>query len=401
VKIALVNPPWSFEGSAYPGCREPHLPLELGYVRALLAQRGHDARLFDAQLSGVDLPTLVTQLASYRPHATVLTTAPSYLSWRCAPPELRVPIQAARALRRHTERLFIVGPHGTATPGAVLAQIDADAVVMGECEGVLPELLEAAASDYERISSIAYPQGGAGPRRIKAPIVIQGTPAATDLQTLPPLSWNQLEIAAHSHHHQRFDRAPDGPGAELEASRGCPRACAFCTKEDVRNRYRSRPLQVLLEELDGLIALGVRYVFFIDEIFLPNRVLLGALLERPIQFGVQLRMENWSEELLLLLGRAGCVSIEASVDSITPESRSPSEKRHKLSAQQLTERLIFAKRAVPFVQVHLLGGRDPEELASWRAQLASHGVWSNAPQPCVAHADPPARTPRPLAELEA
>ena len=33
MKVALVNPPWSFENSIYFGCREPHLPLELGYCR--------------------------------------------------------------------------------------------------------------------------------------------------------------------------------------------------------------------------------------------------------------------------------------------------------------------------------------------------------------------------------
>jgi B12-binding domain/radical SAM domain protein of rhizo-twelve system len=382
VKIALVNPPWSFEGSDYLGCREPHLPLVLGYARALLAQRGHDARLFDAQLSGVDLPTLVTQLASYRPDATVLTTAPSYLSGGCAPPDLRVPRLTARALRRHTQRLFIVGPHGSSAPGAILAKMDADAVVMGECEAVLPGLLEAAPADYPGIDSIAYPSGGAGYARAGAPIVIQGTQATVDLQSLPPLCWNQLEIAGHRHHHHRFDRAPEGPSAELEASRGCPYACAFCAKDNSRNRYRTRPLQVLLEELDGLLALGVRYVYFIDEIFLPNRALLGALLERPIQFGVQLRMDNWSEELLELLGRAGCVSIEANVESITPDGGSSAHKGRKLSTEQLTQRLLFAKRRVPFVQANLYGvGDDRERLAGWRAQLASHGVWSNQPVP--------------------
>jgi anaerobic magnesium-protoporphyrin IX monomethyl ester cyclase len=30
MRVALVNPPWSFAGSIYFGCREPHLPLELG-----------------------------------------------------------------------------------------------------------------------------------------------------------------------------------------------------------------------------------------------------------------------------------------------------------------------------------------------------------------------------------
>ena len=53
MKIALVNPPWSFEGSIYFGCREPHLPLEFGYAKALLETHGHEVLLVDAQLAFV------------------------------------------------------------------------------------------------------------------------------------------------------------------------------------------------------------------------------------------------------------------------------------------------------------------------------------------------------------
>src|SRR6202040_3379187 len=54
MKVALINPNWSFEGSIYFGCREPHLPLEYGYARALLTDAGHDAAIFDAQIDGID-----------------------------------------------------------------------------------------------------------------------------------------------------------------------------------------------------------------------------------------------------------------------------------------------------------------------------------------------------------
>jgi anaerobic magnesium-protoporphyrin IX monomethyl ester cyclase len=382
MKVALVNPPWSFEGSVYFGCREPHLPLEFGYTRELLERRGHDVRLLDAQLSGVDLASLASELGAYRPDVTVLTTAPSYLSWRCAPPELRVPMQTARVLRPYTDRLFVVGPHASTTPGAVLAKIDADAVVMGECEAVLPELVEAEPAEYARIESIAYRAPGARTSARDPGVVVQGTPAVVDLQRLPPLRWERHEIAAHRHHHQRFECAPHGPAAELEASRGCPHACSFCAKENFRNDYRTRPLRVLLEELDRLITQGVSYVYFIDEIFLPNRGLLDALNVRDIRFGVQLRIDNWSEELLELLGRAGCVSIEAGIESITPGGRSLVNKPCKPTTEELTRRLIFAKRCVPFVQANLIrSGDNPERVARWRSELCSHGVWSHAPAP--------------------
>lgn len=48
MRIALVNPAWTYEGSIYFGCREPHLPLELAYARELLEAEGHEVTLVDA-----------------------------------------------------------------------------------------------------------------------------------------------------------------------------------------------------------------------------------------------------------------------------------------------------------------------------------------------------------------
>ena len=74
---------------------------------------------------------------------TVVTTAPSYLFWRCAPPELRVPARFLRALGRRGGRTVAVGPHGSVTPGATLRKLGVDAVVLGECEDVVAALASA------------------------------------------------------------------------------------------------------------------------------------------------------------------------------------------------------------------------------------------------------------------
>ena len=52
MRVALVNPPWSFEGSIYFGCREPHLPLELAYAKARLDIAGHATLMLDGHLFG-------------------------------------------------------------------------------------------------------------------------------------------------------------------------------------------------------------------------------------------------------------------------------------------------------------------------------------------------------------
>jgi B12-binding domain/radical SAM domain protein of rhizo-twelve system len=373
MKVALVNPPWSFEKSIYFGCREPHLPVELGYARALLEAKGHAVMLVDAQLAGIDAAEMRSRIEAFAPDFTAITTAPSYLFWRCAPPELRVPRFAADALRDVGGRLVAIGPHGSVTPRTTRRKLGVDAVVVGECEEALVDLADTSPDAWSTVAAVVATDDD-----LPAP-----APRAARVAALPPLRWDRESLARHTHHHHRFERPPEGMGAELEASRGCPYHCTFCAKERFRDDYRKRPLDVVLEELDGLLFEGVRYVYFIDEIFLPNAALLEALAERDVVFGVQLRIDNWSPEMLDLLGKAGCVSVEAGVESLSAEGRSLLQKRCRLSTDELTELLLHAKRSIPFVQANLLGSvfDDKERVRFWREGLKSQGVWANEPVP--------------------
>ena len=374
MRFALVNPNWTFDGGIYFGCREPHLPLEYGYSRALLEADGHDVLVVDAQLHDLPPGEVRERVAAFAPERIVVTTAPSYLFWRCAPPELRVPQEALRALENVPGLRIVVGPHASTTPATTLRKLDADAAVLGECEDILPRLAVNPA-EWSGIDSIA--------RREGAELRVQGRVHQADMSALPALHWSAADLRRHRHHHHRFDTSPDRPGAEMEVSRGCPYHCSFCAKDNFRNDYRKRPLPVILGEVDGLVANGVGYIYFIDEIFLPNKELLDALVPRNITFGVQTRIDLWTPPMLDLLGRAGCVSIEAGVESITVEGRNLLDKGSRLTTEQLAERLIHAKRSVAFVQANLLesGTDDPGEVESWRARLQAHGVWANKPVP--------------------
>ncbi len=338
----------------------------------MLARKGHDARVFDAQLFATPLAELTAAIAAFAPDMTVVTTAPSYLFWRCAPPELRVPMAHIEAVRPHAGRIVVVGPHASTTPGAALRKLNADVAVMGECEEIVADLAESAPHD---VRSVAYRQDG--------DIRINGAPHAGRFVDLPALHWPDAWIARHAHHHHRFDVPPRGPGAEVEASRGCPYHCSFCAKEDFRDAFRRRDLVPLLDEIDGLVRQGVEYLYFIDEIFIPNLPLLEALVSRPVTFGIQTRIDLWKPEMIDLLGRAGCVSIEAGVESITPEGRAALDKNCRMTTDELAERLILAKRHVPFVQANLLTSASDDDgaIQEWRAHLHRHGVWANDPVP--------------------
>ncbi len=384
MRYSLINPAWNFEGSIYFGCREPHLPLEYGYSKALLERAGHEAQIVDGQLEALTLAEIRARVADFRPDFTVITTAPSYLFWRCAPPELRVPAEVAAAVRDVGGKLIAVGPHGSTTPGTTLRKLDVDAVVLGECEEILPKLT----GNWSAVDSICYPVGGG--------VCVQGGPHAANMNELPALEWPASAIARHVHHHHRFEAPPQGPGAEMEASRGCPYHCTFCAKDNFRNSFRRRPVETIARELDSLIAAGIEYVYFVDEIFLPYRNVLETIASRHIKFGMQTRIDLWSEEMIDLLGAAGCVSIEAGVESITESGRERLDKKCKISTDEISERLIHAKRCVPFVQANLMDSMDddPAAVQAWREHLQKHGVWANEPVPMFPYPGSPDYTNR-------
>ena len=387
MRFALLNPRWTFDGSIYFGCREPHLPLEYGYARALLQAAGHEVLLLDAHLHDIPAKEVVSRVAAFGPDRLVITSAPTYLFWRCAPPELRVPQEALRELDMLDALRIVVGPHASTTPATTLRKLGADVAVLGECEETLVRLA-ADRPAWAEIPSIAYLSNGT--------LQVQGGPAACDMAALPALTWDAADLERHRHHHHRFDARPGGPGAEVEFSRGCPYHCTFCAKDNFRDDYRRRALPSILEEIDTLIASGAEYLYFIDEIFLPNRPLLEALVDRYVLFGVQTRIDLWNASMLDLLGRAGCVSIEAGVESITVEGRNLLDKGSRLSTEQLAERLIDAKRHVRFVQANLLesGSDDPAEVERWRQHLQEFGVWANKPVPMFPYPGSPGYTQR-------
>lgn len=386
MRFCLINPPWNFDSSIYFGCREPHLPLEYGYSKALLEQEGHTVEIVDAQFDGLNLDAVRERVRDFQPDFSVVTTAPGYLFWRCAPPELRVPRETFDAIRDIGGRLIAVGPHASTTPRATVRKLECDAAVLGECEEILPRM----AGDWDGLQSIAHRRDGE--------IRVQGSPHAASMNDLPALHWPDDTVQRHAHHHHRFDAAPEGPGAEMETSRGCPYRCTFCAKDNFRNEFRRRPLAAIAEELDRLVAQGIEYVYFIDEIFLPYADVLELIRARKIRFGVQTRLDLWKPPMISMLAAAGCVSIEAGVESISAAGRARLDKKCKLSTDEIAERLIQARETegIPFVQANLLDSSDddPEEVERWRERLREHGVWANKPVPLFPYPGSPEYTLR-------
>jgi len=379
MRYALVNPQWTFDGSTYFGCRDPHFPLELLSAREMLRGAGHDVLLVDALMEDLTPEQVAHRLDSFDEDFLVIPTAPSYLFWRCPQPELRVPRQWIAQLGRNSKTV-VIGPHGSVTPRATMTKTGADIVLRGEPDQTLPQL---ATVPWEMIAGCCWRDAITGAYR-SAPGL-----GVVDMQAVPTLDYSDYPVERHTHLHHIFPgNGADHlkRGAEVEFARGCPYSCTFCNKTLFRNKYRERKLSSVLAEIDQLIARGVDYIYFIDEIFGVGkqvRELLEEIAQRTVSIGFQTRIDLWTEESLDLLARAHCVSFECGIESITDEGRDAMNKNCRITTDRITELLIYARQRIPWVQANLIKvpEDDPEQVAGWQANLKAHGVWVSEPVP--------------------
>jgi B12-binding domain/radical SAM domain protein of rhizo-twelve system len=371
-KFALINPNWDFSGSTYFGCREPHYPLELLFAFDQIEKAGHVSLLVDAQANHLSISDAREQVEAFDPDFIVIPTAPSYLFWRCPQPELRVPQRWFAELGTKATKVAI-GPHPSATPGATIRKTGCDVALRGEPDYTIAQLAD---RNWGEISGCCWQDENG--------IHLSPELAVADMKGLPPLRFHNYPVEKHSHRHHVF--AGEGRGAELEFARGCPWSCNFCNKTLFRNKFRERSVETVLEEVDAVLARGVDYIYFIDEIFGVGKNvlrLLEALAGRKINIGFQTRIDLWSEETLDLLGRAGCISLECGIESISEEGRDELNKNCRLSTERITELLIYARRRIPWVQANLIltPHDDRGEIQSWQERLKAHGVWVSEPVP--------------------
>jgi anaerobic magnesium-protoporphyrin IX monomethyl ester cyclase len=373
MKFALVNPNWDFKGSTYFGCQDPHVPLELMFAADQIRAAEHDSLLLDAQTDNLNIQEAKRRVSAFNPDFLVVPTAPSYLFWRCPPPELRVPMEWITGLESSAIKVTI-GPHPSATPAATMRKTGCDVAMRGEPDQTLAEL---AFKPWEEITGCCFKEENG--------FHISAGSAATDMSKLGPLDFSNYNVEAHWHRHHVFTDE-QGLGAELEFARGCPWACTFCNKTLFRNKFRERNVDAVLKEIDTLISRGVQYIYFIDEIFGVGKNvqrLLEGIAERPVKIGFQTRIDLWNEETLDLLGRAHCISMECGIESITEEGREELHKNCRIDTDRIAELLIYARGRIPWVQANLILTEkdDRAQIRNWQEKLKAKGVWVSEPVP--------------------
>lgn len=141
-----------------------------------------------------------------------------------------------------------------------------------------------------------------------------------------------------------------GPFTFIVTSRGCPAGCKYCIKHvSYQNSVRVRSAENIVEELEYLNRLGITNIHMYADLFTVNRdhvvSLCNLILERglKIRWTCNSRVDYVDEEMLTLMGKAGCWLISWGIESANEMILKRARKGYK--KEQAFKALKWAKAA--------------------------------------------------------
>ncbi|MCA8949500.1 MAG: B12-binding domain-containing radical SAM protein [Planctomycetes bacterium] len=292
---------------AAPKADRPSLAPPLGIMLLAAALRDQaDVRLYDA---GFDMygaaPPPVDKV-----RAMIAELRPIMVGISALTCERECMIALAAAVKAVSPETVVVvgGPYPTAEPEAWRESPDIDWALCGEGDEGLPKLLRAiVAGELPRDIPGLVDRVGTGPH-LKAP-------AHPDLDALPIPAYDLIDI--HRYADTRFRNQTGLPAyttyTSIMTSRGCPYKCGYC-HDVLGKKFRGMSVERVMQEVDAVVALGVREVHFVDDIFnfdLPRaKAIFRAIAERHpklrLAFPNGLRADRLDQEFATLAKAAGC-----------------------------------------------------------------------------------------------
>ena len=327
MKVLLINPPLKSDNPSEP----IPFPLGLGYLAASLKQAGHQPVILDACLGdarrakgeqlysvGLSQPEILEFVRNSDPD--IIGISVPFTSRLKAAVELGITLREALP----DTHLIAGGMHATVDPEMLLDR-GFDAVLLGEAEQSLIAYVQGLNDDRK---SQALSEGIAY-RRDREDRVLPQISHISDLDVVP---FPARDLVPFEDYLRRSGGRWIRPGlrvASMITSRGCPYRCTFCSAFRVAGRnYRRRSAENVLEEIAELVNhYRINVVAFEDDNLTADRqraieIFEGIARRFPkLQWitpnGVSIR--NLDRELLGIMKRSGCRSVNLAFESGDPE----------------------------------------------------------------------------------
>lgn len=285
-------------------------PIGLAHIAAVLKKAGHEVDIYNQDKEHHPDEHLTYFLDNNHFDVIGVSVIGGYYQYRKL-------LALSRAINNSKNRPFyIIGGHGPSPePDYFLNKTLANAIVVGEGEITILELIEAIASNssLKGIQGIAFRNGDDVTINDKRPLI-------SDIDSIPwpayelfPIDYYRLMREAHS--------ANTDFVMPILSGRGCIFRCNFCYRMD--EGFRPRSADAIIEEIRFLKnQYRITYIEFADELLMSSikrtTELCNAFLEADLKFKwfCSGRLNFAKPQVLKLMKKTGCVFINYGIEAM-------------------------------------------------------------------------------------
>lgn len=291
-----------------------HIPLGLGYLAAVLREKGHPVGIYDAAVEDEPLETVVKR-GGYEMIGITAVTPLIVDAWEMA---------------KEAKRLGLItvlgGPHLTLMPEESISEAhpEVDYVIKGEAEESIIELVDAleGRSALEAVHGLYWRRDGE---------IVINAPAGLimDLDSIPYPAHDLYKIQRYTNLQPLTDGLDKNARAyTIMTSRGCPYKCTYCSKPITGDTWRARSVENVIGEWRWLVHdLKATEIGMTDDIWNLKLPRAKELCRRLIAEGLNtvpwvtvhgMKVNHTDPELFQLMKQAGCKRVGFGVESGDP-----------------------------------------------------------------------------------
>lgn len=322
MKILLINPPpYDHGGNSRFLERTPiqtyTMPLGLGYIASFLEREGYEVSIVDAYVKKYSYEKLEALIREQKPDVIGITCMSDQRgSWFKLIPMIR---SIDRSIK-----IVLGGPHPSLMTEQVLINLQPDAIVIGEGEITMLELLKTWENkdDLSKVKGIAYLDN-------QKVLITPRRERIKDLDNLPFPAYHLVDLNDYSGWemmnsvYRMFGLTEPPKYATITTSRGCINNCGYCSAPLMWNRrWTQRGAVNVVDEMEILTKdYGADFILFTDDIFTVNQKRIIAISEEILRRNLKLlwafetAVNLVSLELLTMAKKAGCCCVLFGVES--------------------------------------------------------------------------------------
>jgi radical SAM superfamily enzyme YgiQ (UPF0313 family) len=304
--------------------------VSLAQLAALL-EPTYTVQIIDANAERLGWPEFTRLLETYKPR---------YYLTQVTAPTLENDMYGTFLAKARGARTIAFGTHVTPIPRETMRPFASlDFILLGEPELTLRDLLDHLEGKLDRRDEVMRrlfdehdpgyapsidAAGAVNLAGIKGLVWRRGEEIVVNATRPFMANLDSLPIPRHDLLPLQNYRMPlmKGPFTFIVTSRGCPAGCTYCIKHvNYQFGVRLRSPALIMDELWELKRLGISNIHMYADLFTVNRDQVVDLCRRIIDSGIDIhwtcnsRVDYVDEEMLGLMGKAGCWYISWGIES--------------------------------------------------------------------------------------